>query len=724
MEREYYAHIRPDPEEPEKLDYQTVKDHLLGTAERCAVFARAFQAEQTGRAVGLVHDWGKCTQGFQKRLLCDGPKVDHATAGALLCARQGQLPLAACVAGHHGGLTDIGSPGDMIGSTLYARLKKGVKDQLLEQCGDPGIPVPKLPPEPPWKNKLQMSFWTRMLYSCLVDADFLDTEQFMNGDRGRGGYDDMETLLARLEEYIAPWQKPKTELNRLRCEILNTCLEKGSQPRGIYTLTVPTGGGKTVASLAFALRHAKEHGMQRVVYVIPYTSIIDQNAAVFRDILGEQNVLEHHSGVQFDLEDGAPPEQVRRALAAENWDVPVVVTTAVQLFESLYANRSSKCRKLHNLANSVVIFDEAQMLPLPHLRPCVAAMASLAELFRSTVVLCTATQPALDDLLQAYAPNCTVTELCPQTARLYDCFRRVTFRQAGKLEDETLAARLAEHNQVLCIVNSRKAAQSIFDKLPREGSYHLSTLMVPVQRKALMEKIKVRLLKGEPCRVVSTSLIEAGVDVDFPVVYRELAGLDSILQAAGRCNREGKRPAEESIVTVFERMELPPVLFRTAVGATQEALERDRDPGAPETMDRYFHILRSLSGEALDKQRVVQAFEKGIEGCELPFRTVAEEFRLIDQSTYTVYVPYKDGADLVRQLQNGECSKTLYRKLGRYGVSVYEQHFQALYRAGALLTAREVPALDGHSAILTDMDLYDPTMGLSLEPETGRAEFI
>lgn len=207
------------------------------------------------------------------------------------------------------------------------------------------------------------------------------------------------------------------------------------------------------------------------------------------------------------------------------------------------------------------------MLPLAHLRPCVAAMASLAEQFRSTVVLCTATQPALDDLLHTYASGCTVTELCPQTAQLYDCFRRVHFRQTGKLEDETLAARLAEHDQVLCIVNSRKAAQSIFDKLPREGSYHLSTLMVPAQRKTRIEEIKVRLLKGEPCRVVSTSLIEAGVDVDFPAVYRELAGLDSILQAAGRCNREGKRPAKESVVTVFERTELPPVLFRTCGGS-------------------------------------------------------------------------------------------------------------------------------------------------------------
>ena len=563
-----------------------------------------------------------------------------------------------------------------------------------------------------------------MLYSCLVDADFLDTERFMNGERGRGGYDDLSTLLKRLEDYIAPWQNPKTELNRLRCKMLNACMDAGSKPKGIYTLTVPTGGGKTVASLAFALRHAVANGMKRVIYVIPYTSIIEQNAGVFRNVLGDGNVLEHHSGVEFDLSDGASPEEIRRALASENWDMPLVVTTAARFFDSLYANRSSKCRKLHNLANSVIIFDEAQMLPLCHLRPCVAAMASLAEHVGSTLVLCTATQPSLGDLLRTYAPEHTVTELCPQTEEVYDRFRRVTFRQAGILEDEALAERLGEYKQVLCVVNSRKAAQQIFDRLPQEGSFHLSTLMIPAQRQTILEEIRRRLKDGEPCRVVSTSLIEAGVDVDFPTVYRELAGLDSILQAAGRCNREGKRPAEESIVTIFERTELPPLLFRTAVGATRYALEDGRDPAAQETMQRYFCELRALSGETLDKYGIVKAFEDGISGCALPFRTVAEKFHFIDENTRTVYVSIGDGAALVEQLKEGECSKGLYRKLGRYAVSVYDRHFEALYAAGALLTAQDVPALDGNSAILTDLTLYDERTGLTLEPETGKALLI
>lgn len=722
----YYAHIRHD--EAGTPTCQTVAEHLTGTAALCREFAEAFGAGADGELVGLLHDLGKCTDAFQNRLLHDGPIVDHATAGAVACAMRGNTFGAGCIAGHHSGLPDFGNvqndqPGD---ATLTGRIKKGIAGRYLEHCGESGAALPSaFSTSAPQRDNLQASFWTRMLYSCLVDADFLDTERFMQGERGRSGADSIEALLGRLEAYIAPWQTPRTELNRLRCDILNTCLDSGCKAKGIYTLTVPTGGGKTVASLAFALRHAAAHGMQRVIYVIPYTSIIDQNAKVFRDILGSGNVLEHHSGVQLDLSDGAPPEEVRRALAAENWDMPVVVTTAVQFFESFYANRSSKCRKLHNLANSVIIFDEAQMLPLPHLRPCVAAMASLVQQFHSTVVLCTATQPALNDIFAAYAPDCPVRELCPQTAALHDRFRRVTFRQTGVLADEALASQLAQHPQVLCIVNSRKAAQQIFSLLPEEGRYHLSTLMIPAQRQALLGEIRQRLAQGAPCRVVSTSLIEAGVDVDFPVVYREMAGLDSILQAAGRCNREGKRPVEESIVTIFERTELPPVLFQTAIGASGEALAGDRDPGALETMRRYFHSLRSLTGDALDRENVIRAFEKGINGCDLPFRTVAEKFRLIDQSTCTVYVPYgQEGEQLLRQLRAGECSKALYRRLGRYGVNVYEQHFQALYAAGALETARELPQLDEMSAVLTDMTLYSDTIGLTLEPEAGKAEFI
>lgn len=349
----YYAHIRQD--ENGETIYQTVAEHLTGTAALCREFAADFGAEADGDLMGLAHDLGKCTDAFQKRLLEGGPVVDHSTAGMLTCIKMKRPSAAACVASHHGGLLDVGNlRTDRAGeATLSGRFKKGVEGHYLERCGESGVTLPTLPPETPERDPLKASFRTRMLYSCLVDADFLDTERFMDGERGRGGYDDLPTLLRRLKEYITPWQNPKTALNKLRCKILNSCLDTGSKPKGIYTLTVPTGGGKTVASLAFALRHAVAHGMKRVIYVVPYTSIIEQNAEVFREILGDGNVLEHHSGVQFELSDGASPEEVHRALAAENWDMPVIVTTAVQFFESIYANRSSKCRKLHNLADSV-----------------------------------------------------------------------------------------------------------------------------------------------------------------------------------------------------------------------------------------------------------------------------------------------------------------------------------------------------------------------------------
>lgn len=462
--------------------------------------------------------------------------------------------------------------------------------------------------------------------------------------------------------------------------------------------------------------------MKRVIYVVPYTSIIEQNADVFRGILGDENVLEHHSGVQFenDEENGNPDP---KALAAENWDSPLVITTAVQFFESMYANRSSQCRKLHNLANSVIIFDEAQMLPLCHLMPCVAAIGALVEQFGATAVLCTATQPVLGDLIQRFAPSHAVSEICPEIPFYFDKFRRVTFRQIGVLEDDVLAEQLCTHEQVLCIVNSRKAAQSIFSQLPKEGSFHLSTLMVPKHRRSVLEEIRRRLNDGLPCRVVSTSLVEAGVDIDFPSVYRELAGLDSILQAAGRCNREGKRAAEDSIVTIFCRTEKAPPLFGQAIGATNTALDNNADPASPQTMQSYFSELRKLNGSAIDKIGVIDAFERGRGGSLYPFRTIAEKFHMIDNDTRTVYIPWKDGSELIERLCNGACSKKLYRQLGQYAVQVYDEHFQALYDAGALLLADERNGLDDRSAVLTDASLYSEATGLSLQADSGQALF-
>ncbi len=703
--RVFYAHSRTVTDsEGEHTEYQPLSNHERDTGERCAGFAQEFGAEIQGQIAGEHHDDGKATDGFQNRLLHDGPKVDHATAGAVAVLRQtSDVLLAACMMGHHSGLPDIGSRMDQADShTFMGRLSKWNAGLISPVTPDyTPFPIPSVH-RVPSRSPLSESFYARMLYSCLVDADFLDTEKFIRGKLPRGIGAPIEMLLARLQAKLNEWANPTTELNCLRQSILTACIDASAQPRGLFTLTVPTGGGKTVASLAFALHHAAEHGMKRIIYVVPYTSIIEQNADVFRGILGEQNVLEHHSGVQFDS-DEENAELSPKALAAENWDSPIIVTTAVQFFESMYANRSSQCRKLHNLANSVIIFDEAQMLPLCHLMPCTAAIGALVEQFGATAVLCTATQPSLGDLMQRFAPTHPVSEICPGTSHLFEKFRRVSFCQIGVTEDAELAAALCEQEQVLCIVNSRKAAQNIFALLPADGSFHLSTLMTPCHRRQVLAEMRRRLKEGLPCRVVSTSLVEAGVDVDFPAVYREMAGLESIMQAAGRCNREGKRAAQDSIVTIFKRTEAAPPLFRQAVDATGIALDGGADPASPQTMQKYFDTLRTLTGSAIDKNGIIDAFEKGLSGCLFPFRTIAERFHMIENDTRTVYIPWRDGAALARRLCAGECSRSLYRRLGQFSVQVYDKHFKALYQAGALLLADEDNGLDDRSAVLLDL---------------------
>ena len=697
-----------------------MEEHLRGTAERSAAFAAAFGEAEAGRALGLAHDIGKCSAEFQRRL-AGGRLVDHATAGALECARRDALWAACCVAGHHGGLPDVGNlrVDREDAPTLIGRLRRAMAPGGIPDYTVPlSLSVP--PPDPKWEaDALARAFYIRMLYSCLVDADFLDTEAFMEHGRvRRGGYEPLSVLLDRLERAIAPWWPPENELNARRCVILRRCIDGAAGEKGLYTLTVPTGGGKTVASLAFALRHAVRHGMDRVIYVIPYTSIIEQNAAVFRRILGENNVVEHHSGVLFDAAERGDTDQYRWALATENWDAPVIVTTAVQFFESLYASRPSQCRKLHSIANSVVIFDEAQMLPTGHLRPCVAAIAQLVRHFSATAVLCTATQPVLNDLFAAYAPGLPIRELCPGTEDLYRAFRRVTFQHAGTLDAETLAGRLAALDQVLCVVNTRRAAREVYGLLPQEGSFHLSTLMYPAHRRAVLRTIRERLQAGLPCRVVSTSLVEAGVDVDFPAVYREMAGLDSILQAAGRCNREGRRTVEESVVTVFAGVSATPELLRLPIQAAREALGQGADIASPETVRRYFAVYRALAGDELDKSGQIRALTEGIDGCDLPFRTAAERFHFLDDASRTVYIPEGEGAELADRLRQGERSRDLFRRLGQYGVSVYEGHYQALLASGA------VEPLDEGGGVLRQAELYSRETGLPLRAEPGQGLYI
>lgn len=697
---------------------QSIEAHLKGTGELAETFAAEFGAAANGKLCGLAHDIGKYSDEFQLRLR-GGKKVDHATAGAIECFKIKAAFEAVCVIGHHSGLLNVGhKDADTTESqTFFGRKLRaeqgGIPDYRKNWNGHIALPQDYFRPS---GRGFATAFYIRMLYSCLVDADYIDTETFMNGDAGRGNYEPLSALCDKLTAYISKWNNPTREIDILRQKILNSCIEKASAPRGIFSLTVPTGGGKTVASMAFALNHAVANSMKRIIYVIPYTSIIEQNAKVFRDILGRENVVEHHSSVSYELSENADELEYRSALATENWDAPVIVTTAVQFFESLYANRSSKCRKLHNIANSVIIFDEAQMIPSNNLRPCVAAIAELVRAYNATAVLCTATQPAIDEMLLEYSKKESVVEVCPDVDGMFEKFRRTSFEKEGRLTTDELVSRLESQQQVLCIVNTRKFAQEVYEALPSEGRFHLSTLMCPVHRKQKLDEIRERLKSGKTCRVVSTSLIEAGVDVDFPRVFREMAGLDSILQAAGRCNREGKRSAESSIVTVFESENKVNKLIAVNRDAAEETVRDWTQPNTTSTIERYFKAYRDFLRND-DKSGVITASEKGISGCGLPFEWIAKEFKLIDQNTFTVYISVGEGKELISRLREGERSRELYRKAGMYSVSIYENHFNALINAGA------AEPFGDDAAILTDLSLYSDEKGLATDVRDGSALF-
>ena len=463
------------------------------------------------------------------------------------------------------------------------------------------------------------------------------------------------------------------------------------------------------------MTHAVRHGMKRVVYVIPYTSIIEQNAKVFAEILGPENVLEHHSQTELADEkgDSETPDARRRRLACENWDAPVIVTTAVQFFESLYAAKTSRCRKLHNLAGSVVIFDEAQTLPVPFLKPCVSAIGELVRHYGVTAVLCTATQPELGRLFNELAPELSIREIAPEPDELFEFFRRVSFQQEGELTNEELAARLTETEQALCIVNTRKRAREIFQLLPEEGRFHLSTLMTPQDRKRVLDAVRERLKERKPCRVVSTSLVEAGVDVDFPAVWREVAGLDSILQAAGRCNREGKRPAAESIVHIFHADGRIPRMLKLNVAAAESVLADYEDVNTRPAIHAYFQTLLWAKGDAaLDEKNILQSESS------FTFRETAERFHLIDANTVTIYIPAKADAADIQALRDGQFGKALLRRLSRGAVNLYAQECSKLAEGGVV----ELHADDGY-AILLNEKLYSDECGLEISSEGGEGFF-
>ena len=706
---------------------QSLLNHLNGVAKRAKENASAFGSGDLAYVCGLVHDFGKYSKKFQDRVKGSNIAVDHATAGAQWLHKNEKNQLLArlvayCCMGHHGGLPDGGSCTDSENdSTLHGRLQKKIEDYSAWQSEFLEVPM-LTPPKVFPKDGFGFAFFTRMLFSALVDADCIDAETFTKGKQSRGGFATIAELYGKLEQHIEPLLDSTSKvssLNMLRTKLLKNCLSAAEKPSRLFTLTAPTGSGKTKSGLAFAFKHAVLHKKRRVIYVAPYNTIIEQNADVFDVIFGSENVLRHYGNHYVD--DNENEVFGNKRLSAENWDFPMITTSSVQFFQSLFSNRTSMCRKLHNIVDSVIILDEAQMIPVPFLIPCIKAISELATNYGCTIVLATATQAKLDKYL-----GITPFEIVENPMEMHKLLRRNKIQILdNRIADSELVKLLAKNEQVLCIVNTRLHAQNLFNEmcsLCGEGVFHLSTTLYPAHRIRVLKEIRQRLHDNSPCYVISTSMVEAGVDVDFPVVYRAETGLDSIVQAAGRCNREWKHPTDESIVYVFTPEEHnPPISIKPNIGTAQEILRKYSDIASPEAMSAYFEQLFYNKGEKdLDSNGIVSALNSGRKSLNFPFRKIADLFRIIEDNTKVVYVLFEK-PDLENRIADGERTKEFFRELANYAVSLYEySDIKKLKEIGALKQFKDI--YDNTDDILVICEeYYDKHYGVHLSPEGEKA---
>jgi CRISPR-associated endonuclease/helicase Cas3 len=732
----FHAHSTP---RRDRSDWQTLPDHCRAVAAVAAGFGEQMGIGRAAAVAGLLHDLGKYDPDFQKRLAGAKIAVEHSIAGAAWLLRNAASPrdkvlaelIAHAIAGHHAGLPDRG--GDL--ASLNERVDRADLDRL-----DPRW-IEELRPEtsglaPPFAFKspkeagFRLAFLGRMIFSCLVDADFRDTEAFYGAVEGAPVDRTWPSLAERLPDLIAALdraltvkaaQAPDAPVNQLRRRVLAHVREQAAEAPGLFTLTVPTGGGKTLTSLAFALDHARAHGLTRILYAIPFTSIIDQTAGIFTDLFGTDIVLEHHSALDGEREVGRDSrDKLKRA--REDWAAPVVVTTTVQLFESLFSARTSRCRKLHNIARSVIILDEAQTLPRGLIVPILRAIEELATNYGCTVVLCTATQPAL-----AARPNFPglpgpIRELAPDPAALATALRRTRLAFAGVLDNPALVDALGSEPQALVIVNSRAHALDLYKAATDAGLggvLHLTTRQYAADRKRILDDVHARLGDGRPCRLVATSLVEAGVDVDFPRVFRAEAGLDQIAQAAGRCNREGRRDAETSLVTVFKPDGYAtPREIQGLIGDFERIRDRHGDLFQPAAIADYFgEVFWRLGPKGLDTKDVVAAFKVDpLAGTQFGYRTVGEAFRMIESGLLPVIVPGDDGArKAVADLDVPDIpSGALSRRLQSYVVQVPPKARALLMAAGHVVLKAEKLRGDQFAVLVRD-DLYRRETGLVWE---------
>lgn len=684
--------------------------HLERTAELARKNAANFGAGDLAYLAGLWHDIGKFNSEFQEYLhRCEraaregesppAKSVPHAVYGAILAAESVGL-LAPIIYGHHAGLPERAKVQSAVEvenvevRKVYERLTPVAREQVGELLyeGD----VRGLVPDPP-KSHLQMEFFLRMVFSSLVDADFLDTETHFNAEvAGLRGADlspvDLWKVLERDQERLIS-DASSTPVNEVREEVYRSCLQAAELPQGVFRLSVPTGGGKTRSGLAFALRHAVRHRLDRVIMAAPYTSIIEQTASVFRRIfeeLGEGAVLEHHSAVRREVGDSERMYEawVRSRLAAQNWDAPLVVTTTVQLFESLFANRTSRCRKLHNLARSVIFLDEVQTLPLKLMAPILDVLKELARRYGVSVVLCTATQPALERksrYLEGFVPG-SVRDLVPpeRASEHFRMLRRVEYETPAESWGwDEVARRLKEaspERRAMAVLNARKDALAVLDALNDDSTLHLSTLLCGANRRDVLEEARRRLESKEPCLLVATQVVEAGVDLDFPAVFRAVGPLDRIVQAAGRCNREGKMDVPGRVVVFRPEEERGPRgEYASARAQTEMLLRREGfDLHDPAVFREYFELM--YQNVDTDREKIQEQRRN------LDYPEVAAKFRLIEENTVPVIVDYEerglrreeDRLRLIERIRrDGALRPGDQRRLQPYTVGLFEQDFKA-----------------------------------------------
>lgn len=708
--RTYYAHTAPDDRAWEPLH-----EHLALVARRARSNAEPFGAGPEAYLAGLLHDLGKYGDCFQQRLRGLQSGVDHWALGSWVivqAARNLALGWAAAlaIAGHHVGLqsglrskrTVAGFDPGRIATNDLPRLIPAEEhpDRAIARMRADGLDLPDIPRSiwtrsmPPVSGMLA----TRMLFSALVDADYLETEAWFGADlSGQRAYRpeatklDPQGMLATVQKHVADLKRRSSAseiVDAMRAELLRDCIDAGHSPRGSFTLTAPTGSGKTIAMLAFALAHAAAHGLRRIVIALPFLSIIEQTAHVYRRILGSDVVVEDHSlcpsePATGDLEESE--RDVRRT--AENWDAPIVVTTNVQLLESLFAHRPRRCRKLHNLANSVVLFDETQNIPLRLACPALGALGMLARRFGCSVVFATATQPAfdrIDNAVRKYARKRSTAAdeevgwnpreivRCPN-----DMFRRV--RRTRCVWDtktpvpwDTVAENMInEGDQSLAVVNLKRHAKELVQRLSDRGVkdvLHLSTNLCPAHRTDVLEEVRRRLAAGEPCRLVSTQCIEAGVDIDFPVVMRALAPLEAIAQAAGRCNRNGRSSVPGRVLVFLPEDEAyPGGLYQAASGLTKDMARQSRALAIddPDSFRRYYARLLDVTGAA---EKAGSDLEDACRNASFP--DVARLFRLIEKNTIEVVVPWD--RDVFDSLRAGVFDAAWVRRARPVAVSIYQ----------------------------------------------------